>query len=501
MISYNQIVGLIKGFADNHDEIKRFSAEFREQMPNITTDGIEFPYLFLVPVGTSTGEFVKEIEVDVYCIDRLRKDRLNVNDVVSDTEQILTDLAVWLEDGQESIGVLKQYTATPINNDTLDYVGGWVQKYRLELERIAECEIPMTGVDPPSVVCDDAEWVLKDADGNILDSGVIASGASGDIEAPDASYVVEYVNGTPIESGFILSGGSKLIQVPNPSCDDATININGVLWDTVEAGATENIKVLQSNGMTEVGSKQGVNWRIADSDISLNGGAFLSVKAEDSQDISLVDQDDFDITPISVIGNVIKVDIPVAVANLTTLVTGQTTVSIAGDDGTTQYGREDSFLVLSEDNPHGNTARFTDKLGGSTYAEGVAFDWAYRDEVNQLVIGWQIADNGVDVNFADAVAYCNGLTLDTYSNWFIPNENLLHTLKNTQTTRALNYPPFNDSSNRGFWSGTSLLGVLPTYAECLPNRSYAQLCAIVKTTVANMRVRACRIYTYAEAGA
>jgi hypothetical protein len=353
----------------------------------------------------------------------------------------------------------------------------------------------------PSGFCDDATAVLKDTAGTTLSTTDIPSGASSDIIAPDATYTVQYEDATPIDSGSIVSGGSVLVEVPNPIvCDDASVTLNSVLMTDIPSGSTENIKVLQSNGMTEVGSKQGVNWRIADSDISLNGDAFLSVKAEDSQDISLVDQDNVDITPISVIGNVIKVDIPVAVANLTTLVTGQTTVSIAGDDGTTQYGREDSFLVLSEDNPHGNTARFTDKLGGSTYAEGVAFDWAYRDEVNQLVIGWQIADNGVDVNFADAVAYCNGLTLDTYSNWFIPNENLLHTLKNTQTTRALNYPPFNDSSNRGFWSGTSLLGVLPTYAECLPNRSYAQLCAIVKTTVANMRVRACRIYTYAEAG-
>lgn len=169
MISYNQLIAHLEIFANNHLQIKRFGAEFKEQLPNLSTDGLTFPYLFVVPIATATSEFNKEVEVEVYCLDRLRKDRENANDIVSDTEQILTDLGVWLEDGQTSVEVVRAYSATPFNNDTLDYVAGWVQRFKFDLERIAECEIPI-------------------------------SGNSGGIGCADASYVVEYENGDEIES-------------------------------------------------------------------------------------------------------------------------------------------------------------------------------------------------------------------------------------------------------------------------------------------------------------
>ena len=69
-----------------------------------------------------------------------------------------------------------------------------------------------------------------------------------------------------------------------------TININGVLWDVIDAGETENIIVRQSSGATQVGSKQGQYYRIADSVVTLEDalGVTLSttnVKAEDSATI------------------------------------------------------------------------------------------------------------------------------------------------------------------------------------------------------------------------
>lgn len=143
-----------------------------------------------------------------------------------------------------------------------------------------------------------------------------------------------------------------------------TININGVLWDVIDAGETENIIVRQQNTSTQVGSKQGQYYRIADSvvtledalgvtlsttnvpaedsvtivapsarvsnsddsydtnvvsggdlelpdeNITLNSGAFLTKPSVKNQDIELVDTSDAPITPDSVVGNKIVVDIP-----------------------------------------------------------------------------------------------------------------------------------------------------------------------------------------------
>jgi hypothetical protein len=221
---------------------------------------------------------------------------------------------------------VRSYSAVPLNNDTLDFVAGWSQRFKFELERIAECEIPMTDatsgigcedssyvveyengteiesgtiasggsaviVVPNPTTCDDATAVLKDTNGTTISTTNIPSGDTEDIEAPDATYEVKYADNTPIENGSIVSGGSKVVVVPNPIvCEDAIVNINSVLWANVPAGDIENISVRQSTGTTEVGSKQGQYFRIADSTAVLktSGGATISttpIKAEESEDV------------------------------------------------------------------------------------------------------------------------------------------------------------------------------------------------------------------------
>jgi hypothetical protein len=186
-------------------------------------------------------------------------------------------------------------------------------------------------------------------------------------------------------------------------------------------------------------------------------------------------------------------------ANTFPLVSGQTTVVETGDNGTYQFGREVSWLVLSENNPFGNTNRFTDLVGGATYTDGICIDWAHRDDVNKLAVGWQIGDNGAGLNFVNAISYCTGLVLGGFTGWKIPTDPLINTLKYTQSTRALNYPPFNDISNSRWWTGTTTLVVLPTYACILANQFYGVPPAIVRTST-TPRVKAYRIFTYAELG-
>ena len=186
--------------------------------------------------------------------------------------------------------------------------------------------------------------------------------------------------------------------------------------------------------------------------------------------------------------------------NLNSLTTGATVSYRTGDDFNVPFGREANFLTLSANSPAGNTFRFTDTLLGQTFASGVAIDWAYRDDVNELVVGWQIGDNGSNVNWDGAVDYCLALTLDTYSDWYLPNSNLIDTLKSTIYSRTLNYTPFSVTGNISFWSSSTLQGVLTTYAANLPNRLYGTLGAVSKTSTGGMRAKAYRVYTYAELG-
>jgi hypothetical protein len=110
-----------------------------------------------------------------------------------------------------------------------------------------------------------------------LNGTTVGTVASGDSD----SFTVN-LDGSP--SG---SWDGTAWQVTSPPCDDATIELNGVEMTTIPSGDTENISVRQSSGATEVGSKQGVHWRIDDSAISINGSPVADVKAEDPLDIDV----------------------------------------------------------------------------------------------------------------------------------------------------------------------------------------------------------------------
>jgi hypothetical protein len=214
MITYLQAVSVIENFATQNEMVQKFGFEFKEQMPNIATEDERYPLLFVVPIGAMPSTNANEFEIDIYCLDRYTQDRVNVPSVVSDTQLILAMLSKWLEEGQTDMDVIHSYPMLPINNDLLDYCGGWVMRVRVEVDMVSICEIPLSGIEPtPPTPCE------------------------------DASYIVEYVNGTLIQQGTIPSGGSETIQVPNPSeCDDGfAVNSDDTYSLTVPSGTTQPI--------------------------------------------------------------------------------------------------------------------------------------------------------------------------------------------------------------------------------------------------------------------
>jgi hypothetical protein len=298
-----------------------------------------------------------------------------------------------------------------------NYLAGWVASFDVLIPN------DMTSCDAatiPSPDCEDATAITTDSLGNQLYSNTIPSGATETQVIADSTYLVEYVNGTPIESGNILAEGSLLVQVPDPIvCADATVNVNGAFWDTVPSGGTENVIVRQSTGSTQVGSIQGQYFRIDDStavlkDTSGTTISTTSIKAEATEDIvapdttlevngtiegtvvagSTVDIQLSDsggvVTPTSVtqVGNDFQVVLPDAAATprstATLMKTGQTTSYRTGDDGDIEAGRDTDFFTLDSAPLHNNGAatinttinRFTDELGGQTYANDIVLDWS-----------------------------------------------------------------------------------------------------------------------------
>jgi hypothetical protein len=179
-------------------------------------------------------------------------------------------------------------------------------------------------------------------------------------------------------------------------------------------------------------------------------------------------------------------------------VTDQTTSYDTNDDGDNEFGRESTFLTLSENNPHGNTTRFLDVDGGTTFTD-IYIDWAYTDIENELVMGWGFV-NGSHITYAAALTEVAALTIDGLSGWSLPNLNQMLSLVSSENagSRNLGYAPFSNTSNYRFWTGTTY-DLVTTYSVVVPNRWF-ESSAVTKITDTNMRYYPSRIFTWAEAG-
>jgi hypothetical protein len=122
--------------------------------------------------------------------------------------------------------------------------------------------------------------------------------------------------------------------------------------------------------------------------------------------------------------------------------TGQTTSYNALDDGDTERGRASSFLVLPSNNPFGNTNRFTNKTGGQTYTNSVAFDWSTFN--GSTVLAYYYGDNNLRPWATQLSQYANS-TIDGLTGWRLFNIVEALNIMNFEFPGSLlyNYAPFN----------------------------------------------------------
>jgi hypothetical protein len=345
--------------------------------------------------------------------------------------------------------------------------------------------------------CEDATWTLLDTDGNVLDSGIIASGGSDTITAPNAT--VENSDATYTDT--VLSGGTLVLpdttinitdQLGNPldtitcpvystvnididsyipPCADATYDLedtagNPLSSGTIPSGGSDTIvapdaTIENSDASYSVTEVSGGTLVLPDSDIDVNGvneGAIPSVNTVDIQVTDGVNP----VTPndVTVVGNTVTIEVPAggggAPVGATLMRTGQTTSYRTGDDADTRAeGRAVDFFTLASNNPFGNTDRFTDELGGQTYTNNIVIDWSTFD--GTTVLGWYrlrgtysdlVWDDGID----NSLLFTQGTFL---TGWRLPNFMELLSLINCNASLPYNYAPFNFNTTSNFWSSTT----------------------------------------------
>jgi hypothetical protein len=205
---------------------------------------------------------------------------------------------------------------------------------------------------------------------------------------------------------------------PTP-CEDATVQINGEEVATVASGGMVNIAVENESG-TPLGAfneETGV-WVVPDCPPPSNPqGGMLPFK------------------------------------------TGQTTVYETGDDGTTQRGQ--AIFTLPFTNPFGNTTRFLDTLGGTTYADDITLDLAttqWATPTTGTFMGYVFVN--VSANWAIQVANALAATHGGYSGWSIINdrEMVYISFDNGSVNNSLNHSGLLAPDNVAIWTGKTNTG-------------------------------------------
>jgi hypothetical protein len=277
----------------------------------------------------------------------------------------------------------------------------------------------------------------------------------------DSTAVLKTTGGATISTTSIKAEESEDITAP-----DATVtNSNASYTDSVVSGGTlvlPDITVTDSDGSTYTQpSVENVVCTLSpDTALEVNGTPEGTFAAGSTIEVNITDGVN-PVTPndVTVVGDVVTIEVPAATpapVGATLMKTGQTTVYRTGDDSSkSAEGRDVSFFVLDSNNPFGNTDRFTDTLGGSTYADDVVIDWSTYN--GATVTGWYKEDfvTITLVTWNTAIDDALTLTVSTFVGWKIPNIRELQNIMNYSAGNVFNYAPFNNTSLTVVWSSTT----------------------------------------------
>jgi hypothetical protein len=306
----------------------------------------------------------------------------------------------------------------------------------------------------PFITFPDTEIVLKDTSGATINTIDVPSGISNNLTAPDAHLRIKKSGGTNIVEIDLLSG-SDTVQTISDSVITLKDSGNAII-------STTNVQATDSANITA-----------PDATIQINNRTFGNAKSNETKNFSLT------------------------TAKL--MATGQTTSYATGDDGNLQQGR--SFTTLLENNPFGNTNRFTALNGTQTYTNNIVLDWSTWN--GQTVLGYYRLINGTGTvltkTWATAISESNALSVSVYtSSWRLVNRNELNNICNMELSIPLNYAPFNINLVTQIWSSTTL--------KSITNQAYrvsnvnGNINSVDKASTTGTGWLACRNFTNAELG-
>jgi hypothetical protein len=283
--SLNQIIAELEAFATAHYQIHAFGhGDVWEISPQ--SDRIIYPLLWMVPqTATPTLHEVSQT-FTVLCMDLVDSGEKNETEVLSDTQRIILDVCTYYRQQHGQNYVIEFGGAvTPFTEAHPERVSG--NSISITIRQPFDynaCAIPADPIAPALPPCLPATYTLVNTatpDPDVLQTGSIAAGGQQTIVAPPSTWSLQNTVGDPLDSGTIPSNESALITAP-----DADVTINSAPFASVPSGGSLNIPVV-NGGSNPVGSEQGGEWVIGNSEVFINGVQVADIVAEDTANLAV----------------------------------------------------------------------------------------------------------------------------------------------------------------------------------------------------------------------
>lgn len=343
------------------------------------------------------------------------------------------------------------------------------------------------------IVAPDAVVNFQYEDGTPIQTVNYLSGSTQDLplsnayaENSDSSYTASEPYGTTIQLPDITVTDSNGSTYTQPSvtdvfctpCEGVDVYVGEANVGTFPSGSDVFVKVIQDGlevipeDITVVDDEVSIILAdvppCPDTNIEVIGVPVGSVPSGSTIDVQLSDSSGT-VTPDSVtlVGTDLQIvlpDAPTPTPRSTAMLTktGQTTSYRTGDDGDIEAGRATNFLTLDSAPLHNDgtatinttTNRFTDTLGGQTYANNIVLDWSTWN--GSTLLGYDRTDrSGLSTN--DSIDACLLLSVGGFIGYRLVNFNELCNLWNKGRTSVIDYPPFNHSTGfRRYLSSTTV---------------------------------------------
>jgi len=465
-LSYNQIIQASRAFQQAHFQLENFGngAPFDIALHNQTAT-YKYPLMWMQDLSMPFEPKVEVFAFRVYFLAPVvtLKDRetdlmsTNINEVKSDMMKAAGDfLAYWAQDSvYDTLNVDKNAVRETIYDTIEDAVTGCYIDIRFrQAFNYNSCAIPMSGVTPPASTCAPV-FIYEDL---ILVDTVASGGAYYYVSGGGGSIDIE-INAQPFITGQstnidipVLNTNNDQVGVENPlgvwKIGNSEIQINNSI-----GGGLYTIPIVAEGVAVQA---------IADCTTTVNGVSITNNKAQTSKAITIryANNDPVVVTEITdtegvFVGEVPDVVIPLNVS--TPFKTGQTVSYVANDDGALERGNGVDFTTLSHNNYFGNTNRFTDILGGQTYADNWIIDWSTYNQVTGAFLMWYRVYEAA-ATWTNAMA-AQPYTRGAYADCYLPNEAELYNLLNRGVTPSTNYAPLNinvTAANQGLWMSTTI---------------------------------------------